>query len=186
MQRSPGQCPERRPSPTRRARYRPQQPQWPTRSQGCQPASQVSLQVSHVLEPYRDADQAVTNTRGLTFLWRQATVGRGARVGNGGLAVTQVGRNGDQASRIDKAPGALFAAFHFKTHHGAEATLLALSQLVLRVALETGVMNLLDTVLLLQPLGQGLGVRAMGLHPQAEGFQALEEDPRIERAQGRA
>src|ERR1700756_1736376 len=115
----------------RRARYwRPQLP-WTTRSQGSQPTGQIGLQVSNVFQAHGNADQAVTDTGRFTLLRRQAPVGRGAWVRDGGLAVTQVGGDGNQAGCIDKAPGALFAALDLETHHRAKTTLLALGQRVL-------------------------------------------------------
>src|SRR3546814_7692593 len=77
-----------------------------------------------------------------------------ARMGNGGLAIAQIGRNRDQSSRIDEAPGGLLASSNLEAHHRTEPLLLTLGQLVLWMAGQTRIVDALDTGLLLEPFGK--------------------------------
>ena len=113
-------------------------------------------------------------------------MGGAGRVRDGGLGVAQVGGDGDHAGRIDHLPGVLLAALHLEAHHGTETALLTLGQRVLRMAGQACVVDAFDLRLLLQPLGDGLGAGAVGLHAHPEGFQALDEQPGVERAERRA
>src|SRR5690606_26466943 len=110
-------------------------------------------------------------------------MGSGTRMGNSRLAVTQVCRDGNQSGRIDESPGSFLAPHHIETQHGAKAFLLPLGQFMLWMTGKASVVNLLDTRLLLQPLGQCQSAGAMGLHAQTQGFQTLEKNPSVERAQ---
>ncbi len=107
-------------------------------------------------------------------------------MGDGGLAVAQVRGDRNQPRRIDETPGTFLAAADFEAEHGTKALLLTPGQFMLGVAGKPGVIHPLDTRLLLQPFGQRLRARAMGLHTQAQRFQPLEKEPGIEGAQRRA
>ena len=85
------------------------------------------------------------------LLRRQTAVGRGRRMGDGGLGVTQVGGDRNDFRRIDKAPGRLLAPLDLKADHGTEGTLLTLGQFMLRMAGQACVIHVLDAWLLLQP-----------------------------------
>ena len=112
-------------------------------------------------------------------------MGRGRRMGDGGLGVTQVGGDRNDFRRINEAPRRLFTALDLEAHHRTEGTLLPLGQLVLRVAGQPGVVDLVDAWLGLQPLCQCQRTGAVGLHAHTQGLQPLEEHPGIERAEGR-
>ncbi len=57
---------------------------------------------------------------------------------------------------------------------------------MLRMARQARVVDPLDARLALQPFGQGQGTGAVRLHADTQGFQALEEQPGVERAEGRS
>ncbi|MDT4844377.1 hypothetical protein FQZ97_783330 [compost metagenome] len=57
-------------------------------------------------------------------------------MGDGGLGITEVGGDGDHPGGVDETPGRFLAALGLEAHHGAEATLLTLGQLVLRMAFQ--------------------------------------------------
>ncbi len=88
-------------------------------------------------------------------------------MGDGGLAVAQVGGDRNQPGGVDETPGALLPSDHLETQHRAEALLLPLGQLVLRMARQASVEHPLDARLLFQPFGQYLSAGTMSLHAQA-------------------
>jgi hypothetical protein len=88
-------------------------------------------------------------------------VGGGGRVGDGALGIAQVGGNGDHASGIDHLPCLRLATLQLEREDAAVAALLRGGQRVLRVRGEARVVYPLYPPLLLQPLGQGLGIRRM-------------------------
>ena len=104
-------------------------------------AREILLEIVHFLEADRDAQQPIPDPRRLALLRGQATMRGGRGVGDGRLGITEVCRNRDQARGIDDAPRGLAPAVELKGEQSAEALLLARRQRVLRVAVETGVIN---------------------------------------------
>ena len=73
-----------------------------------------------------------------------------------------------------------------RQHRPAQAGLLRHGQFVLRVAGQTGVMNQLYCLLVLQPQRQGQGPLRLSAHAQIERLKALENHPGVEGRQGHA
>ena len=95
------------------------------------------------------------------------------------LAVIEISRVASMKRQAPSFPD------HLETQHRAEALLLPLGQLVLRMARQASVEHPLDARLLFQPFGQYLSAGTMSLHAQAQGFQPLEKHPGIEWAERR-
>ncbi len=122
-----------------------------------QPQRQIGGDIRQVLQPDGDADEAFADTRAGAFLGAQATVGGGGGVGDGGLGVTQVSGDGEEACGVDDPPAGLPAAAHLEGDDAAAGALLAADQVVLGVGGQAGTVNARDGGVGGQPFGQGLG-----------------------------
>ena len=72
-------------------------------------------------------------------------------------------------------------AAHPEGHHAAEAPHLTRSDVVARVVLQSGIEDLSHPVMALEEVDDGLGVVTVALHPDGEGLESAQHQPRIER-----
>src|SRR5437868_15013412 len=111
---------------------------------------------------------------------------RRCRMSHQALGISQIVGNVDEAQRIEKTEAGLFVAGHIKADEAAALSHLLTRELVLRVARQAGVEHARDLWMALQITGDRLSGPALAIDPQVEGFEALEQQPGVERAQRRS
>ena len=116
---------------------------------------------------------------------RDAAVGGGGRMGDGGLGVAQVGGDRDHAGRIHHAPGGVLAALDLERDDAAAGFLLLHRQRMLRMRRQAGVIAPAPPAAAL-PASAPVPARCANAPPcAASAFPALEDHPGIEGGQRR-
>src|SRR5437763_6476742 len=87
---------------------------------------------------------------------------------------------------FEKAARAGEIGFQDDRHHAAESAHLFLRQLMLRMLLESRIINLLDLRFLLEPTRDLKRIFAMAFHSQRERFQSAKRQKTVERSCDRA
>ena len=103
-------------------------------------------------------------------------------MGGKAFGVAQVIGNIDQPQRIQEAEGRFLAAVDVERNHGSAVAHLRHGEVMLRVVLESGIVDPGDFLPRAQEVDNGAGVFAMALNPDVQGLQPLQHDPGIERA----
>ena len=112
---------------------------------------QIRLDILDIFKPDRHPDQAIRDTGFGTLFGRQATVGGGSRMGDGGFGVTEVGGDREHTGGIDQRPAFRLAAIKLKRPQATELALLLFRQFMLRMAGKAGIVDAFYLRLLLQP-----------------------------------
>src|SRR6516162_47696 len=110
---------------------------------------------------------------------------RCCRMGDKALRVAEIVRNIDELQCVEKAETGLLAAGHVKADEAAALFHLPLGKVVLRMARQSGVEHPADFRMTFKIVGDGSGGAALPLDPQRESLKTLEQQPRVEWAQGR-
>src|SRR4051812_27891981 len=103
------------------------------------------------------------------------------------LGVADVGEQREDLDVIDEPAAGIDATANTERDDPAEATVqVALGELMARMRGQAGVGNPGDLGLLLEPLRDRERILAMALDSQREGFEALQEEEGVERAERRS
>lgn len=137
---------------------------------------EVGDDVVDVLGSDRDTDEVLGDTRVLLLLVRELLVGRGPGVDREGLGVTNVGEVADELEGVDDLGAGGGAALDTDGEDTAVAAGEVLGgSLVRGVRGETGVRDPVDVLVLLEPLGEGEGVRGVALGTEREGLETEDQ-----------
>src|SRR6185369_17055954 len=138
-----------------------------------------------MFEADRDAQQALSDAGALALGDADPRMRRARRMRDRGFHVAQIRGDRQQPGRIDERPGSGASVADFESDDAAEAALLAARERVLRMRFQSGVMNLADALLTLEPARQLQRGNAVRAHAQLQRFQSLQEHPGVERAHAR-
>ena len=135
--------------------------------------------------PDREPDQPGGDARGQLLLAGELRVGRRRRMDHEAAHVADVRDVAVQLEGLDERPAGLDPALDLEGEHGtgAQRGVLA-AQLVPGAAGQPGVVDRLDLVAALQPLGDRLGVGDVALDAQAQRLEALGDQEGVERGDG--
>src|SRR5579863_5280454 len=147
---------------------------------------EIGNEVGRVLEANRQAHQAVVDAERGALLRLEAVMGGGGGVRDQALAVSEVVRDQDEPERILETERALLATRHRERHHRAAAAHLPRRERVLRMAFEAGIEHARHLAVALEMLRDLERRSRLPLDPEIERLDALEQQPGVERAQGRA
>src|SRR5512139_3571964 len=106
--------------------------------------------------------------------------GRG-RMSDRRLGIAQVCGNRNHAGGVYDIPGRSTTALDLEGHDGPSRTLLPGRELMLGVGGKAGVVHLSDARMRFEPARELKRVARLRLHPDPQGLESLQEDPRIER-----
>ena len=145
---------------------------------------QIVQQVGDVLDAHREAQQLRRDAQPPPIRFRQGAVAGAPGVREG---AHHVGQAGGQRNAPGQPLHERLGVLDFQAQHAPEAVRVQLlGTLELRVALQAGMVDPPDVRVVLEHVGDGLGVAAVRPHPQAQGLQALKRHPGIEGADGAA
>ena len=108
-------------------------------------------------------------------------MGGGGGVGDEGFAVAEIVGDGDQAQAVHSGEGRLFAAGQCEGHQRAAAGHLALGERILRVVGPAGIADFCDLGAAGEEIRHDCRRFCGGIDAQGQGFQALEQQPGVER-----
>src|SRR5690554_6408589 len=147
----------------------------------------VGNDVFNVFNTDRQPHQVFAHTGTLQLVCVELAVGSGGRVASQGLGIADVHQAQDQIQGVDELRAGLAATLDAEAQNagGLAATDLVAGGLIGAVG-QAGVVYPLNGRMILQELGNLLGVVAVTFHTQGQGFQALHDQERVERRQGRA
>ena len=107
--------------------------------------------------------------------------GRG-RMDGQALGITHVGQMGKKLQRLDELLPGCGAALDAEDDHGSPlAVEILLVEFMVRIVGQPGITDPCDVRVFLQVLGDRQRVGAVFLHAQRQGFDALQEEPRVVR-----
>src|SRR5882672_2984628 len=143
----------------------------PDAALGAEPALEIRAEIPRRFQADRDPQQPLGHPGAGPCLRRDPPVGGGGGVGNGGLGVAEVRRNGYQARRVDHLPRGLAASFDLERHDGAARALLLRGEPVLRVRRQSRVENLADAGMGLQPARELKRALRLRFHPYPQSLE---------------
>ena len=144
----------------------------------------VGLDVFYIFQAGREPHQTFPNACFDALFRRESAVGGGRRMRNGAFDIAEIGGDGDHARRIDHAPSLSAPSLYIEGKNAAEGGLLLCGKGVVRVGGKPRIIYARDARLVFEPTGDFQRRCAVGLHPQGQGLQPLEEDPGIEGTHG--
>ena len=107
--------------------------------------------------------------------------GRG-RVDGQALGVAHIGQMGEKLESLDELLPGRGAALDAEDDHGSPlAVEILLVEFMVRIIFQSGITDPLDVRVLFEVLGDSQRVGAVFLHAQWQGFDALQEKPRVVR-----
>lgn len=141
---------------------------------------QVGDQVVRVLDADGQADEGVGQADLQAVLHRHAGVGHDGGGAGQGLHSAQGHRQAEHLELGQELAGGLQASLDEDGHHGTGAVGLGLSEGLLGVGGEAGVVDLVDHGVLLQELGDSLGVAYGSVHADVQGLETAQGEVAVE------
>ena len=142
--------------------------------------SDIVKQISLILDTDGKSHEVVLDTEKLSLGRGDGTVGHGDGVLGKGFNTTERFGKGEDLEVLEEGAGLLETTLQVDGDHTTGASGLLLLDFVSRVALKTGVDNLLDFLVSLHQFGKGKGVRLSLLDSDGKGLGTSDDDPGIE------
>ena len=147
----------------------------------------IRHQVIDMLDANRQADHVDTDAGFGHFCRGQLAVGGAGRVAGERFGVADVDQAGDQLQRVDETPARFCPALDAEAEDaGGTAAHVVVDQRFVIAGFQPGITHPRHLRVLLQALGNRQGVVADAIHAQRQGFDALQDQKAVERADRRA
>mmetsp|Transcript_103026 Transcript_103026/g.142525 ORF Transcript_103026/g.142525 Transcript_103026/m.142525 type:complete len:318 (+) Transcript_103026:33-986(+) len=141
----------------------------------------VGKKVSFVLDTSRHSNEVVIDTKHFSVLSRYRTVSHDSWVFDKRLNTTKRFSQGDNLECSEESVSLLKTTLNEERDHTTESTHLLLSNVVLGMALEAGVDNLLDLGMRFKHLSNSHSIAGRSLNSNTESFSTSQTNPAVER-----
>lgn len=141
----------------------------------------ILAQILSALNTNGDADQAVSESDGLTVGAGHGSVGHEGRGAGKGLNGTKRHSKTEDLQGLQELGSDGQTTLNVHGHHGTRTLGLGLGELILRIRRKARIVASLDDIVLLDDLGKGNGVLLAGLHADVESLKTTHGHVAVER-----